>query len=261
MAKYIAMWSCPRSRSTLIFRSFDQRDDCVTYDEPFYPPYLLTHGLDHPYRDEIVNNKETDYRKVIQTITEDLPAGVHFSFQKHIAKNILSGYGQDWLKKLRHVFLIRPADEIIASYYKVNGKVNMHDTGFTELYAIFEQVRALTGKVPPVIDSNHFLEDPEANLKLLCSLLHIDFSEKMLSWETGIKNSNILVDDLSNPANIWHSSLINSTGFKPYKKKAVALPPELQSLKQQCDLIYQKLYKHCLNKSKDQHTPRVQEDY
>lgn len=118
MTKHIAMWSCPRSRSTLIYKSFEQRDDCATYDEPFYPPYLLNNGLDHPFRDEIVGNKETDYQKVIQQITADLPEDSSFSFQKHIAKNILAEYGRDWLKVLRHVFLIRPADEVIASYYR-----------------------------------------------------------------------------------------------------------------------------------------------
>lgn len=248
MAKHIAMWSCPRSRSTLIFRSFSQRDDCVTYDEPFYPPYLLANGLDHPYRDEIVANKETDYQKVIKLITEDLPAEISFSFQKHIAKNILPEYGRDWLNAMNHVFLIRPADEIIASYYHVNGKVDMHDTGFTELKTIFEEVRELSGAAPIVIDSNHFLENPKENVKFLCSRLGIDFSEKMLSWDAGIQGSNILVDDLSNPANAWHSSLMHSTGFEPYKKKVVTLPPELEPLERQCDLIYQELYKYCLNK-------------
>lgn len=248
MSKHIAMWSCPRSRSTLVFRSFGQRDDCATYDEPFYPPYLLDNGLDHPHREEIINNKETDYRKVIQLVTGDLPPDTNFSFQKHIAKNILPEYGYDWLKDMQHVFLIRPADEVIASYYKVNNKADMHDTGFTELLAVFQKVKALSGKTPIVIDSNHFLEDPEENLKLLCSLLGISFSGKMLRWEAGIKNSDILVNDLSNPANKWHSSLMNSTGFKPYKKKTITLPEELQPLEQECDLIYKEIYQHCLNK-------------
>lgn len=248
MPKHIAMWSCPRSRSTLIFRSFDQRDDCTTYDEPFYPPYLLNNGLDHPYRDEIVAGKETDYQKVIQQVTDDLPTGIDFSFQKHIAKNILPEYGRDWLKAMTHVFLIRPADEVIASYYQVNNKVDLHDTGFVELHAIFGEVMALSDKAPIVIDSNHFLENPEENLKQLCSRLEISFSDKMLSWDSDIKGSNILVDDLSNPANAWHSSLMSSTGFMPYKKKQVTLPAELKPLEQQCDQIYQSLYEYCLNK-------------
>lgn len=248
MHKHIAMWSCPRSRSTLLFRSFEQRNDCVTYDEPFYPPYLLNHGLDHPYRDEIIAGKETDYQKVIQRVTEDLPAGIRFSFQKHIAKNILPEYGRDWLRGMTHVFLIRPADEVIASYYHVNKKADMHDTGFTELRDIFEEISMLSGQTPIVIDSNRFLEDPGGNLKLLCSLLDIPFSENMLSWNAGIKGTSILVDDLDNPANTWHASLINSTGFKPYKKKVVTLPPELKPLERECDLIYQDLYKHAVNK-------------
>jgi hypothetical protein len=239
MNKHIAMWSCPRSRSTLIFRSFDQRDDCTTHDEPFYPPYLLNNGLDHPYRDEIVATKETNYHNVIDRITADLPTGISFSFQKHIAKNILPEYGREWLKNMTHVFLIRPADEVIASYYDINKKADSHDTGFIELKNIFDEVSALSSKPPIVIDSNHLLEDPEANLRLLCSKLEIDFSEKMLRWKAGIEGSNILVDDLSNPANVWHSSLMHSTGFQPYQKKEITLPLELNALEQECNLIYQ----------------------
>jgi hypothetical protein len=251
MEKHIAMWSCPRSRSTMLCRSFEQRDDCLIFNEPFYPPYLMSHGLDHPGREEIISKQETDYRQVIKMITADLPEGITFSFQKHIAKNVLPEYGRDWLKCAKHFFLIRTPKEIIASYYKINNKVDFHDTGFLELQNIFHEIQSVSNEYPIVIDANKFIENPEQNLRLLCSKLDIEFSDKMLRWEAGLENSKILPglkDDLPIPAQAWHSSLANSTGFKPYKANNCDLPGEFKSLEQKCNLIYDELYEYCLNK-------------
>ena len=42
------MWSCPRSRSTAIARAFEQLDDCIVFDEPFFGAYLVKRGLEEP---------------------------------------------------------------------------------------------------------------------------------------------------------------------------------------------------------------------
>ena len=54
----IAMWSGPRCISTAMMRSFENRDDTVVVDEPFYAHYLTMAGMEHPMRDEIINNYE-----------------------------------------------------------------------------------------------------------------------------------------------------------------------------------------------------------
>ena len=36
----IAMWSGPRNLSTAMMRSFENREDTVVFDEPFYAHYL-----------------------------------------------------------------------------------------------------------------------------------------------------------------------------------------------------------------------------
>ena len=86
--KHIAMWTCARSRSTLMTRAFQELDGCVVFDEPFYPPYLTTQGFDHPHRLEIIERYETNYEKVISKITGNLPQGYSFSFQKHMVINL-----------------------------------------------------------------------------------------------------------------------------------------------------------------------------
>ena len=48
----IAMWSGPRSISTALMRSFENRPDTFVTDEPFYAHFLKQTGIDHPAADE-----------------------------------------------------------------------------------------------------------------------------------------------------------------------------------------------------------------
>jgi len=61
----IAMWSGPRNISTALMRSWDNREDCFVCDEPLYAHYLKHTGLDHPGAAEVIEQGETDWRKVI----------------------------------------------------------------------------------------------------------------------------------------------------------------------------------------------------
>ena len=245
--KHIALWTCPRSRSTLMTRAFEQLDGCTVFDEPFYSPYLLKQGFDHPHRQEIIANCETNYQKVVQKITGDLPNGASFSFQKHISKHALSEFGRDWLKSLHNFFLIRDPKEIVVSWHKVYGKVTKHDIGIAELYNIFKEVEAFNDKKPLVIDSTDFVKNPKEILNLLCSQLGLEFSEKMLAWEPGLKDSQLLFTGaLSSFASTWYSTVMNSNGFLPYKEKQVNLPDELKPLVEECRPFYEELYQYRL---------------
>jgi hypothetical protein len=53
----IALWSRPRSRSTVLACSFEQRSDCLVVDEPFYPACLTRAGQNHPNRDAILRRR------------------------------------------------------------------------------------------------------------------------------------------------------------------------------------------------------------
>ena len=50
----IAMWSGPRSISTALMRSFENRPDTFVTDEPFYAHYLHKSDIDHPYCEEVM---------------------------------------------------------------------------------------------------------------------------------------------------------------------------------------------------------------
>src|SRR5688572_30721686 len=91
----IAMWSGPRNISTALLRSWENREDTVVVDEPFYANYLARTGVDHPGREEVITAGETDWRRVIDSLIGPLPNGSSISYQKHMAHHLLPEIGFD----------------------------------------------------------------------------------------------------------------------------------------------------------------------
>ena len=61
---YIAMWSGPRNISTALMRSFENRQDTVVLDEPFYAFFLKETNLNHPGKKDIISKVEYDWGKL-----------------------------------------------------------------------------------------------------------------------------------------------------------------------------------------------------
>jgi Sulfotransferase domain len=253
--KHIAMWSCPRSRSTLIARSFGQLDGCIVYDEPLYAPYLVNEGFDHQERDAVISCRETDYDRVISQLIGDLPLGASFTFQKHIAKHIRTDDSQDWLASLKHFFLIRNPREIIHSYQKICQTVTDRDIGIKSLFDRFKKVESLSGKPPLVVDANDLINHPRDFLNQICIYLGIPFSEKMLNWEPGLptrsETSNnpfpwLWTGEL--PLTSWYFNIHRSTGFMPSEDDGeLDLPDELMPVLESCLPFYHELSQYRLH--------------
>jgi Sulfotransferase domain len=252
--KHIAMWSCPRSRSTLIARSFGQLDGCIVYDEPFYAPYLVENGFDHPEREAVLACRETDYHQVVLQLIEDLPSGASFSFQKHIAKHLQLDDSQDWLESLDHFFLIRNPKEIILSYYKICQNFTDRDIGIESLFNVFKKVEALTRKQPLVVDANDLVGNPRYFLMKICLYLGVSFSDTMLGWEPGMPTrlaasnnpfSWLWTGEL--PMTHWYSTLHRSTGFMPFQSDQDRHFPEaLMPVLESCLPFYNELFQYRL---------------
>ena len=234
----IAMWCAPRTISTALMRAWENRPDTTVIDEPFYAHYLQVTGIDHPASDEIIASYENDWRVVARTLTEDpLPGGATVWYQKHMAHHMLDHIELNWLDKLTNCFLIRSPVEVITSYIKVRSQPTLLDLGFPQLLRLFDTVRRNTGSIPPVIDSQDVLEDPRGTLMLLCEAVAVPFSEKMLSWPPGRRDS----DGLWAP--YWYAAVEKSTGFAPYRPKNEQPPPQLQDLLAQAQAAYEDLYR------------------
>ena len=241
--KHIAMWTCARSRSTLMTRAFQQLEGCVIFDEPLYPPYLATQEVDHPHRSEIVEYYDTDYQNVIRTITGNLPPGASFSFQKHTANNLPPNYDLEWLMNLENFFLIRHPREMIASrqnIYSYPKDFTLKEIGLEDLYNLFTSLQDRTGNTPLVVDSADAIANPRRVLQVLCDRFDLCYSDGMLAWESGIRETDPLW------AKSWYKTVINSSGFLPLTQQEIALPEHLVPIVKQCLPFYAKLREYSI---------------
>jgi len=106
--------------------------------------------------------------------------------------------------------------------------------------ALFAHAEGLAGTPPLVLDSRDVLENPRAMLTVLCAALDVPFSERMLSWPAGPRDSDGVW------ARYWYDAVQASTGFSPYVSKAHTLPAALEPLAEECLPHYRRLYEQRL---------------
>ena len=232
------MWSGPRNISTALMRSWESRSDTFVIDEPFYAHYLSVTNVDHPGRDEIIQNGETDQSVVSKGLISDIDDSCSIYFQKHMTHHMIPSVGREWMKDVVNCFLIRDPKDMILSYTKVNSNLSMHLLGLEEQYELFEYVTKINGRAPPVVDSKDILLDPRETLRLLCEKIGVVFSEEMLSWSKGVRDTDGIW------AKYWYDNVINSTGFNIYRKKDDDVPSKYLGLYDECIKIYDELAKH-----------------
>lgn len=235
------MWSGPRNISTAMMRSWGNRPDTFVGDEPFYACYLHETGREHPGREEVIAHGETDWRKVIAQLTGPVPHGRRIFFQKQMTHHLLPGLDRTWLADVTNCFLIRDPAEVIVSYIKKNNDPTLEDIGFVQQAEIFDWVRTRSGSVPPVIDAHDVLENPERTLRLLCDAAGVEFTEAMLAWPPGLRETDGIW------ARHWYGEVATSTGFrKPAQREREPVPERLREVYERAVECYERLSKHRL---------------
>src|SRR3954451_14633496 len=232
----IAMWSGPRNISTAMMRAWENRDDTVVVDEPFYAFYLQKTDVNHPGAEEVMAQGETEWRKVIAQLTGQVPNGARIFYQKQMTHHLLPEISREWLREMTNCFLIRNPAEVIASYIKKNPDPTLQDLGFVQQAEIFDFVRRETGSVPPVLDAADVLRNPEQILRLLCDAVAVEFKEAMLSWPPGRRETDGVW------AKYWYAEVEPSTSFQPQREPKVEVPERLRAVKQRCREGYKELY-------------------
>jgi hypothetical protein len=237
----IAMWSGPRNISTAMMRAWGNRADTFVIDEPFYAFYLSVTGKEHPGAKEVIASGETDWRKVIALLTGPIPNRKRIFFQKQMAHHFLPEVDREWLGAVTNCFLIRDPREVIASYVKKLENPALPDLGFTQQAEIFDLVRSRTNSVPPVVDAKEVLENPERMLRLLCEAVGAEFSDSMLSWQPGLRETDGVW------ASHWYGEVAKTTSFQPYHPSNAKVPAHLREIYERCCECYERLYRSRLH--------------
>ncbi len=238
----IAAWSGPRNISTALMRAFGNRTDTFVSDEPFYAPYLLQTGYDHPGRGEILRHHETDWRQVVRWLTGAVPQGKPLWYQKLMTHHMLPQIARDWFlgPEFGHLFLIRDPREMLLSLAKVLPQVSLEQTGLPQQVAIFDLVLRHREEPPLVVDARDVLQRPSDTLEAICGALRIPFEPMMLAWPPGRRPT----DGVWAPH--WYGQVEQSTSFARYQPKDEPLPDRLRPLLTACQPLYDQLAEHRL---------------
>lgn len=234
------MWSGPRNISTAMLRAWENRPDTWVVDEPLYAHYLTRVRVNHPGVDEVIAHHETDWQAVVRKLTGPVPEGRAIYYQKHMAHHWLPHLRGEWVLQLSNAFLIRHPAEMLPSLAAKMGLPVLRDTGLPQQLEIFEMVRSVTGRIPPVLDTEDVLRDPRGLLSRFCGTLRIPFSERMLHWPPGRRATD------GTWARYWYDAVEKSTGFEPYTPRPRTVPPDLEPLLQECLPLYEALRAHRL---------------
>jgi hypothetical protein len=236
----IAMWSGPRNISTAMMRAWENREDTVVIDEPFYAHYLLATGIQHPGRDDVIAAQEHDAADIAAMLTGPIPGHRSIWYQKHMTQHMLPDMPLDWLDGVSNCFLIREPAAVAASFTIQRPDAAAWELGFEQQARLFEHVCDRFGAAPPVIDADDVLQNPAGILTALCARLGIPFSRRMLRWPPGRRSS----DGVWAPH--WYAVVERSTGFAPWRARESRLSGFQRRLADQCQAFYDRLSPHRL---------------
>ena len=233
------MWSGPRNLSTALMRSFENRKDTKVIDEPFYSYYLKKTGLRHPMYKEIISTYSYNFDEIIKEITK-LPKNIEVYYQKHMTHHLLDEIKLDWLSIGKNCFLIRHPAKVINSYIKKNDLKDIRDIGFKKQYEIFNFIKDNYDSNPIIIDSDDILKNPQEKIKKLCIKLNIKFTEKMIKWPKGKRESDGIWSV------VWYEQVNNSSTFQNYIEKNLEIPKKYSNIYEESLEIYKRMKKFSL---------------
>jgi hypothetical protein len=229
--KILNLISGPRNISTAMMYSFAQRTDTTVLDEPFYAVYLHSTKADHPAKEKVLASQPIHTDEVLQHIRDTVTTPLVFI--KNMAHHI-EITGEEYLKDMTNIFLIRNPSQIIASYAQVIQQPVMRDIGIEYQYHLFERLKS-TGRTPLVVDSGLLLQNPEATLKNLCAAVGIPFEAGMLQWTAGPKPYDGVW------AEHWYANVHQSKGFGQQATSSRLLPEPLVPLYEAARPYYEKM--------------------
>ncbi len=237
----IAMWSGPRNISTAMMRAWGNRPDTTVIDEPLYAHYLNVTGRAHNGADEVIAAGPTDLQVAIDHLLGPVPGGKAIFYQKHMTHHLLPGMPREWMRRLTNCFLIRDPRQMLTSLLKHLPDAKLADTGYAQQTEIFDLVYGWNnGATPPVLDSKDVLNNPRGMLAALCEKLGVSFTDRMLSWEPGLRDTDGVW------AKYWYAEVETTTSFQPYRAKNEQVPPQFRPLLDECIAHYDRLYAHRL---------------
>ncbi|MDI6102981.1 hypothetical protein QLQ12_30640 [Actinoplanes sp. NEAU-A12] len=195
----IALWSAPRARSTAFFRTMLERDDVVALHEPFCN--IADYG------ETTVDGTPVHSGPELIDAIRSL-AGRSAVFFKDTTDHRYPAVLADpqFLREVRHTFLIRRPAEIAASYYALRPEMEVGDIGIEGMVELVEAVERAGGRPPVIIDADDLVRDPQGIFAAYCAAVGIPFRAETLTWQAGTRTEWQRTER-------WHAAVSSSSGL------------------------------------------------
>ena len=235
----IHLISSPRTVSTSLMYAFDNREDTVALDEPFYAYYLAKTKKQHPGLSEIMAEQSSNAADVFELIDQTANSSPHV-FVKNMGHHTIdiesSSYG-DFV----NIFFIRDPRRVVASFAKVIAQPTLFDLGIKHQWELYNELLKNESKAL-IIDSTELLKNPETTLRNLCDKIGLVFHHSMLSWKAGARSID------GSWAKYWYKRTHLSTGFETFIEQEIVLSAENQGVYLEALPYYNKLFQQSIHK-------------
>ena len=240
--KILALWAMPRSTSTAFATMMGARGDFLVLDEPFGLYFHYSEERKSDRYPEVEMNPSYNFQPLFQDLIDK--SQKQAVFIKDMARFISHRADEAFLSQFEHTFIIRHPAKALPSLFGLWPDFRLSEAGYAELYQLFEASKAFLGKVPPLIDSDDLLRQPEATVKAYCDAVGIPFMPQALKWESKVQT--VQWEEWEGG---WHGEAQSSQGFKEREKRDYVRIEDNEHLKQAyefCLPYYQKLYEQRL---------------
>ncbi|MHC0430284.1 sulfotransferase-like domain-containing protein [Streptomyces sp. O3] len=230
----IALWSHPRSMSTALERSFSERGDFKVFHEEFaYVFFMYEERADIPHKNPSPDHPLT-YTEIKELMEREraMTPVFHKDFPYHVLDHLLTD--PDYLLGQTNTFLIRSPHEAVLSHATVHPGLTREVLGYEQLARLFDRVRELTGRTPPVINAADLATDPAGTLAAYCAAVGIPFRPEALNWDSGERPEWRTWSG-------WHREVSDSSGIRrPDRKYRFTLDerPQLRTYVDFCEPFY-----------------------
>ncbi|UJR17633.1 hypothetical protein I4U23_004529 [Adineta vaga] len=258
--KIVFLWSHVRSISTAFERAFIQREDYITFHEPFGEPCYFGPERIYNYHENNLD-AHAEYINITysQVMNEILKAAENKEkknvFAKDMARHVVrpdyklhrenpTVLPLDFLKRCKHTFILRSPEKSVPSLYRAYVSTNQEfihdDIGYPEFQALFEFLTELTGTRPFLVEADELVKDPQTTMRMYCELgINERFEPSMINW----KSERVQAFDKWEG---WHEEAQYSSGFNRIeklkdKKDQLVLPDDVQQLIEKSMPIYKAL--------------------
>ncbi len=218
----LALWAHPRSRSTAFYRMMQNRGDFLVIHEPFCT-LSDTGSVQIP-------DAQTDTRNITaEAELIDALLALAQRFPVFFKETTDHRYPQveashQFLKAVKHCFIVRDPKSTIASHFHVNPEVSCDAIGYQNLYRIYKAAADANPRPPLVLEADCLVGEPEATIARFCQFFELQYDASHLAWNPGNEEE-------WGRTQKWHTEASASTGFHQQERKYPVTVDNSETLK------------------------------